>query len=69
MKPVIEVLPLSPEEKEVTVKVKHYTPSSEGPREEKLTLKLKPNSLGEFSFKVPKEDNKLELEVKLLFKF
>ena len=51
----------------MTVKVKHFSSASEGPREEKLRLKLKPNSLGEFSFKVPEEDVKLELEVKIIF--
>ena len=66
LKPVDEVLPGDPDEKEVTVTVKHHSSNSEGPKEEKFTLKLKPNSLGEFSFSVPKEVNKLELEVNII---
>ena len=60
------MLPGSSKKKEVTIKVEHHTSKSESPREEKLALKLKPNSLGEFSFRVPKEDIKLKLEVQII---
>lgn len=66
MKPVEEMLMGNLEEKEVTVISKHYGSNPKDPREEKLTLKLKPNSLGEFSFRVPKDVNKLELEVNII---
>ena len=67
LKPVEEMRQNSSEEIKIKVKVKHYNSKSKSPKEENLTVIMKPNSLGEFSFNVSKDDNKLELEVNIIF--
>ena len=50
---------------EVTVKVSHYkTSKSEEPSSvEELKVLLVPNSVGQFTFRVPSNDGRIDLEV------